>query len=37
LLDKIPDDPGHFVAVEFDNGVGYLDFGHIRPFWSEEC
>ncbi|OIQ64667.1 hypothetical protein GALL_537810 [mine drainage metagenome] len=33
LLDEIPDDAGHFVAVEFDDGVGYLDLGHHWPSW----
>jgi hypothetical protein len=26
----LPDDPGHLVAVEFDDGVGHLDFCHVR-------
>ena len=28
LLDEIPDDPGHLVAVHLDDGVFYLDLGH---------
>jgi hypothetical protein len=28
LLDEIPDDAGHLVAVELDNGACDLDFGH---------
>ena len=28
VLDELPDDPGHLVAVEFDDGVGHLDFCH---------
>src|SRR3546814_536890 len=28
LTDPLPDDPGHFVAVEFDDRVGYLDLAH---------
>jgi hypothetical protein len=28
VLDVLPDDPGHFVAIEFDDGVGHLDFCH---------
>ena len=31
VLDQLPDDPGHLVAVEFDDGVGHLDLGHGRP------
>ncbi|MGR3652184.1 MAG: hypothetical protein ACU0B5_10005, partial [Roseovarius sp.] len=27
LLDEIPDDAGHFVAVHFDDGVFDLDLG----------
>jgi hypothetical protein len=26
----LPDDPGHLVAIEFDDGVGHLDFCHDR-------
>ena len=29
LLDKIPDNPGHFVAVEFDDWVCNFDLVHI--------
>jgi hypothetical protein len=28
LLDEVPDDPGHLVAVHLDDGVGHLDLGH---------
>ncbi len=28
VLDVLPDDPGHLVAVEFDDRVGHLDFRH---------
>ena len=28
VLDELPDDPGHLVAVEFDNGIGDLDLRH---------
>src|SRR3546814_13263780 len=28
LADPLPDDPGHFVAIEFDDRVGYLDLAH---------
>jgi hypothetical protein len=28
VLNLLPDDPGHLVAVEFDDGVGHLDFRH---------
>jgi hypothetical protein len=28
VLDVLPDDPGHLVAIEFDDGVGHLDFCH---------
>ena len=36
VLDVLPDDPGHLVAIEFDDGVGHLDFCHGRSglFWS---
>ncbi|MHC2718602.1 hypothetical protein ACVMGE_001089 [Bradyrhizobium diazoefficiens] len=30
VLDVLPDDPGHLVAIEFDDGIGYLDFCHDR-------
>ncbi|AFT99004.1 NADP-dependent isocitrate dehydrogenase [Nocardia brasiliensis ATCC 700358] len=28
VLDELPDDPGHLVAVEFDDGAFNLDLGH---------
>jgi hypothetical protein len=28
LLDHLPDDPSHLVAVEFDDGAFDLDLGH---------
>jgi hypothetical protein len=28
VLDELPDDPRHLVAVHFDDGVGDFDFGH---------
>ena len=28
VLDELPDDPGHLVAVELDDGVLHLDLGH---------
>ena len=28
ILDELPDNPGHFVAADFHNGSGYLDFRH---------
>src|SRR5690606_34561094 len=28
VLDHLPDDPGHFVAVDVHDGVGDLDLGH---------
>jgi hypothetical protein len=28
FADPFPDDPGHFVAIEFDDGVFHLDFCH---------
>src|SRR3984957_13176138 len=31
VLDVLPDDPRHLVAVEFDDGIGYLDLGHVLP------
>ena len=30
FLDELPDDPGHLVAIEFDDGVRYLDLRHAR-------
>ena len=30
FLDEVPDDPGHLVAIKFDDGVGYLDLRHAR-------
>ena len=33
LLDEIPDDPGHFIAVEFDDWVLYLDLRHQMLLW----
>src|SRR5690606_9872035 len=33
LADPLPDDPGHFVAVEFDDRIRYLDLAHaVRLF-----
>jgi hypothetical protein len=26
----LPDDPGHLVAIEFDDGILHLDFRHRR-------
>jgi len=35
VLDVLPDDPGHLVAIEFDDGFGHLDFAMAgRPFWE---
>jgi hypothetical protein len=28
VLDELPDDAGHLVAVEFDDRVCHLDLGH---------
>src|SRR5690606_12921027 len=28
VLDHLPDDPGHFVAVDVHDGIGDLDLGH---------
>src|SRR6202034_3762841 len=28
VLDEVPDDPGHLVAVYLDDGIHYLDLGH---------
>jgi hypothetical protein len=30
VLDIMPDDPGHFVAVHFDDRIGDLDLAHAR-------
>ena len=36
-LDEIPDDPGHFVAVDIDDRVVHLDLGHrCGPCVAEE-
>ena len=32
VLDELPDDPGHLVAVELDDGVLHLDLRHACPF-----
>jgi len=36
VLDILPDDPGHLVAIEFDDGVGHLDIlpWQVGPFWK---
>jgi len=31
ILDQLPDDAGHLVAVEIDDRVGYLDLLHGLP------
>jgi hypothetical protein len=31
VLDELPNDPGHLVAVELDDRVGDLDLGHEHP------
>ena len=30
LADPLPDDPGHLVPVQLDDGVLHLDLGHVR-------
>ncbi len=35
VLDILPDDPGHLVAVEFDDRVLHLDFRHCGPLRAE--
>jgi hypothetical protein len=32
VLDELPDNPGHLVAVELYDGIGYLDLGHAAVF-----
>ena len=32
FADPLPDDPGHLVAVKFDDRVGYLDLAHVAAF-----
>ena len=32
VLDVLPDDPGHLVAVEFDHRIGNLDLSHAGTF-----
>src|SRR6056297_2843481 len=34
VLDELPDDAGHLIAVEFDDGVLNLDLGHGSPHRS---
>ena len=36
-LDQIPDDACHFIAVEFNNGVGNLDLVHAKNLMIGEC
>jgi hypothetical protein len=31
VLDELPNDASHFVAIEFDDGIINLDFGHGAP------
>ncbi len=28
VADQMPDDPGHLIAIEFDDGIGDLDLVH---------
>jgi hypothetical protein len=35
LLDEIPDDPGHFIAVEFNNRVFDFDLCHAPCLFDE--
>src|SRR5690606_5485324 len=39
LLDGLPDDAGHLIAVEFDDGSRYLDLRHGVSLWirGEVC
>jgi hypothetical protein len=30
VLDELPDDPGHLVAVHLDDGILHLDLRHMR-------
>jgi hypothetical protein len=32
ILDELPDDPGHFIAVHVDDGVGDFNLGHCGVF-----
>src|SRR6185437_3148116 len=32
VLDEVPDDPRHLVAVDLDDGIRYLDLGHAAGF-----
>ena len=36
VLDQLPDDAGHLIAVHFDDGVGNLDFGHGRGTFGRD-
>jgi hypothetical protein len=31
VLDELPDDAGHFIAIKLDNGSYHLDLGHRQP------
>src|SRR5262249_45834493 len=37
VLDVVPDDPGHLVAVELDDRVGNLDLRHETGLWKRDC
>src|SRR3984957_2865110 len=37
VLDELPDNPRHLVAVEFDDGIGHLDLGHAAAFLPPAC
>ena len=36
VADHVPDDPGHFVTIEFDDGICDLDLVHGKTFGITE-
>ncbi len=36
VADHVPDDPGHFVTIEFDDGICDLDLVHGKTFGISE-
>ena len=37
ILDHLPEDTGHFVAVHLHEGSGHLDFFHDNVLWFKVC